>query len=100
VAADLIRLVNLRNTIGRGNASAPMWMQFHEKSHYLHPFLYDRCKRANASEVHGPSCQAKGTVERPGKNVRQKAGLNKEILEVSPGMMISMLRYEAERAGG
>jgi transposase len=53
-----------------------------------------------ASEVHGPSCQAKGTVERPGKNVRQKAGLNKEILEVSPGMMISMLRYEAERAGG
>ena len=77
-----------------------MWMQFHEKSHYLHPFLYDPCKRANASEVHGPSCQAKGTVERPGKNIRHKAGLNKEILEVSPGMMISMLRYEAERAGG
>jgi putative transposase len=43
---------------------------------------------------------AKGTVERPGKNVRQKAGLNREILEVSPGMMISMLRDEAERAGG
>jgi len=43
---------------------------------------------------------AKGTVERPGKNVRQKAGLNREILEVSPGMMISMLRYKAERAGG
>ena len=43
---------------------------------------------------------AKGTVERPGKNVRQKAGLNREILEVSPGMMISKLRYEAERAGG
>ena len=43
---------------------------------------------------------AKGTVERPGKNVRQKAGLNREILEVSPGMMNSMLRDEAERAGG
>ena len=43
---------------------------------------------------------AKGTVERPGKNVRQKAGLNREILEVSPGMMISMLRDQAERAGG
>jgi hypothetical protein len=37
---------------------------------------------------------AKGTVERPGKDVRQKAGLNREILEVSPGMMISMLRYK------
>src|SRR6516165_9327342 len=43
---------------------------------------------------------AKGTVEHPGKNVRQKAGLNREILEVSPGMMISMLRYKAERASG
>jgi putative transposase len=43
---------------------------------------------------------AEGTVERPGKNVRQKAGLNRKILEVSPGMMISMLRYKAERAGG
>jgi putative transposase len=43
---------------------------------------------------------AEGTVERPGKNVRQKAGLNREILEVSPGMMISMLRYKAEGAGG
>ena len=43
---------------------------------------------------------ARGTVERPGKNVRQKAGLNREILEVSPGMMIAMLRYKAERAGG
>jgi hypothetical protein len=43
---------------------------------------------------------AKGTVEHPGKNVRQKAGLNREILEVSPGMMISMLRDKAERAGG
>src|SRR6516162_4397868 len=43
---------------------------------------------------------AEGTVERPGKNVRQKAGLNREILDTSPGMMISMLRYKAERAGG
>ena len=40
---------------------------------------------------------AKGTVERPGKDVRQRAGLNKEILEVLPGMMIAMLRYKAEK---
>ena len=46
------------------------------------------------------SLRALDTVERPGKNVRQKAELNREILEVSPGMMISMLRYKAERAGG
>jgi hypothetical protein len=46
------------------------------------------------------SISAKGTVKRPGKNVRQKAGLNREILDTSPGMMIAMLRYKAERAGG
>ena len=46
------------------------------------------------------SISAKGTVKRPGKNVRQKAGLNREILDTSPGMRIAMLRYKAERAGG
>ena len=46
-------------------------------------------------ETHRPRA-----VESPGTNVRQKAGLNREILDTSPGMMISMLRYKAERAGG
>jgi putative transposase len=43
---------------------------------------------------------ARGTVDNPGANVRQKAGLNREILDTSPGMLIAMLRYKAERAGG
>jgi putative transposase len=43
---------------------------------------------------------AKGSAEAPGKNVRQKAGLNREILDVSPSMFAAMLRYKAERAGG
>lgn len=51
-------------------------------------------------QVKNMTASAKGTVESPGKNVRQKAGLNREILDTSPGMMISMLRYKAERAGG
>jgi putative transposase len=50
--------------------------------------------------VRNMTASAKGTVESPGKNVRQEAGLNREILDASPGMMISMLRYKAERAGG
>ena len=37
------------------------------------------------SKVKTMTTSAKGTVERPGKDVRQKAGLNREILEVSPG---------------
>jgi len=42
---------------------------------------------------------AKGTAEKPGKNVAQKAGLNREILDTSPGTFLAMLRYKAEEAG-
>jgi len=42
---------------------------------------------------------AKGTVERPGKNVRQKAGLNKSILDGAPATFLAMVRYKAEEAG-
>jgi hypothetical protein len=51
-------------------------------------------------KVKNMAASAKGTIESPGKNVRQKASLNREILDTSPGMMISMLRYKAARAGG
>ena len=72
---------------------------------YLHQLTAAIAARFGATAVEELTVKtmttsAKGTVERPGKNVRQKAGLNREILEVSPGMMISMLRYKAERAGG
>src|SRR6516162_3962233 len=72
---------------------------------YLHQLTAAIAARFGATAVEDLKVKrlttsAKGTVERPGKNVRQKAGLNREILEVSPGMMISMLRYKAERAGG
>jgi hypothetical protein len=43
---------------------------------------------------------AKGDAINPGKNVRQEAELNREILDTSPGMMMAMLRYKAARAGG
>lgn len=42
---------------------------------------------------------AKGTVDEPGKMVAQKAGLNREILDTAPGMLMNMLRYKAEEAG-
>ena len=42
---------------------------------------------------------AKGTVEKPGKMVAQKAGLNREILDTAPGMFFQLLKYKAEEAG-
>ena len=42
---------------------------------------------------------AQGTIEQPGRNVAQKAGLNREILATAPRAFLDMLRYKAEEAG-
>lgn len=45
------------------------------------------------------TASACGTVEEPGSNVSQKAGLNRAILDATPGAFLQMLRYKAEEAG-
>jgi putative transposase len=45
------------------------------------------------------SRSARGTVESPGRRVRQKAGLNREILSVGYAMTHQMLTYKAAEAG-
>jgi len=42
---------------------------------------------------------AKGTLEKPGQNAAQKAGLNREILDPGPAAFLTMLRTKAEAAG-
>ena len=46
------------------------------------------------------TASARGTVDEPGVNVRQKAGLNRAMLDVAPGKFVELLTYKAERAGG
>jgi putative transposase len=46
------------------------------------------------------SKSAKGTVEKPGKQVKQKTGLNREILDTAPSALMSMIRYKVEETGG
>lgn len=45
------------------------------------------------------SRSARGTVEKPGRRIRQKAGLNREILSAAFGMAHQMLSYKAAEAG-
>ena len=45
------------------------------------------------------SASAKGTLECPGRNVAQKSGLNRSILEQSWGMIRTQLTYKAAWAG-
>ncbi|WP_078574671.1 RNA-guided endonuclease InsQ/TnpB family protein [Thioclava marina] len=42
---------------------------------------------------------ARGTAKAPGRNVAQKAGLNRAILDTAPSTFLNMLRYKAEEAG-
>lgn len=49
--------------------------------------------------VAGMTRSAKGTVEAPGKRVRQKAGLNKAILDASPGELRRQLAYKTSWYG-
>lgn len=53
-----------------------------------------------ALDVKNMTKSARGTAEEPGRNVRQKAGLNRSILEVGWGDMRRMLRYKLEERGG
>ncbi len=41
---------------------------------------------------------AKGTAEEHGRMVKQKAGLNREILNTAPALTFNLLRYKAEEA--
>ena len=43
---------------------------------------------------------AKGTMKKPGKNVRAKAGLNREILAAGLGGLRVMIAYKVEERGG
>jgi len=45
------------------------------------------------------TASAKGTREKPGRNVKAKAGLNRAILDATPGSFLNMLSTKAEEAG-
>lgn len=46
------------------------------------------------------TASARGTVEKPGRNIRQKAGLNRSILNQGWGSFASILGYKLEERGG
>lgn len=52
-----------------------------------------------ALTVQRMTCTARGTVEKPGTNVKQKAGLNKAILDTAPSTLYHQLKTKAEEAG-
>jgi putative transposase len=51
-------------------------------------------------KVGNMTASAKGTVGQPGRNIRQKSGLNKSILDQGWGMLKRMLGYKLQWSGG
>jgi putative transposase len=51
-------------------------------------------------KVKNITASARGTVEEPGANVARKAGLNRSILDVSPGETRVQIEYKMRRSGG
>ena len=50
--------------------------------------------------IKGMTTSAKGTIEEPGKNIKQKSGLNRSILERGWGKLVQNLEYKSEWKGG
>jgi len=50
--------------------------------------------------VRNMTSSARGTIENPGHNVRQKAGLNRSILRQSWGLFLRLLEYKLKFSGG
>ncbi|BCB21970.1 RNA-guided endonuclease TnpB family protein [Bosea sp. ANAM02] len=50
-------------------------------------------------KVRKMTASARGTAGEPGSKVRQKAGLNRSMLDIAPGMIRSMLAYKASWYG-
>lgn len=51
-------------------------------------------------KVQNMTASSAGTIKAPGRNVRQKAGLNRAILDQGWGMFRTMLAYKLEERGG
>jgi putative transposase len=50
--------------------------------------------------VKSMTASAKGTLEEPGMRVAQKAGLNREILDTAPALLMQLLSYKVQDTGG
>ena len=53
-----------------------------------------------ALTVRNMTASAKGTIEEPGTRVAQKAGLNREILDTAPALLMQLLSYKVMDTGG
>ncbi len=75
-----------------------------QRAAHLHQITKDLCTRfaevaIENLNVAGMTSSAKGTAEAPGRNVRAKSGLNRQVLDAAPGEFRRQLEYKASWYG-
>lgn len=76
-----------------------------QREHFAHTYSYRYAKNHGVIvledlRLKNMTASAKGTVEEPGTQVAQKAGLNRALLDVAMFRFATLLTYKAPRYGG
>jgi putative transposase len=92
----------LRRTIGE--IARLRARQARRRADFTHKLTTDLAKRhgwvgIEDLRVMGMTASARGAIEQPGSNVRAKAGLNRAVLDNTPGERRRQLAYKAPRFG-
>lgn len=74
----------------------------HDHQHQLSADIASRCAifASEALSIKNMTASAAGTMDEPGKNVQQKAGLNREILDTAPAALFQKIAYKVPETGG
>jgi putative transposase len=86
----------------RGRVKAKLARQRHEHQHQVSAALAARAALFATEKLtlKNLTASARGTVDAPGRNVEQKAGLNREILDTAPAALLQKLAYKVRETGG
>jgi len=86
----------------RGAFRSKVARRRHDDQHQTSARLAARCSifATEALSLKNMTASAAGTVDEPGKNVRQKAGLNREILDTAPAALFQKIAYKVMETGG
>lgn len=86
----------------RSQLKAAVARRRHDHQHQLSAKIASRCAifASEKLSIKNMTASAAGTMDEPGKNVQQKAGLNREILDTAPAALFQKIAYKVKETGG
>ncbi len=76
-----------------------------QREHFIHGLSHDYAKShgivvVEKLQIGNMTRSAAGAIDKPGRKVAQKSGLNRSILDSGWGMLVEQLRYKTAERGG